>query len=89
MSRTDIKVRFLKRSHDEPTRRSFEPGAELVLPDTIAIRQVEAGNAEFVTENQKDSGLSKSEQKQQNEAQKEANQLEKDKHKAIQKATAG
>jgi hypothetical protein len=49
---------------------------------------VEAGNAEYVTSEEKDDGPSKEVQKQQADAAKEAQSQEQDKQKVIDKAKA-
>jgi hypothetical protein len=50
LASTELKVRFKKRSHDLETHRSYEPNTERTLPANVAMRQVEAGNAEYVVE---------------------------------------
>lgn len=48
--RSDVKVRFKNNTADQETLISYYAGSEHVLPDKVAMRHVEAGNAEYVTE---------------------------------------
>ena len=72
---------------DEPTGEYFDPSpTPRTVPDVQALRLIESGSAEYVTEDEKTSAPSKEVQKQQADEQKEAQKLEKEKHQALEKA---
>lgn len=79
--RSHVYVRFLKNAYDEETRESWYASPQPIeLPDVVAIRQVERGNAEYVSESDvgklekeaKAGQPSKEEQKESKQAAKDA-----------------
>lgn len=75
--RSHVKVRFCQNAFDQETRQSWINGQEDTVPDVVAIRQVDAGNAEYVTEETSKSEAKKSDLPSK-EDQKESKQASKD-----------